>query len=166
MAKGKKKLIEKFIKGDTFVLRNVKVKWAWLDPDRPDTKYEHCWRVDIILDDETEAILKSSGFNVKVDKDGDTIYRAKKKCKTRAGKSQRAPEVFSLDGRTRFTEIIGNGSTCNVEIFGKYHEVAGETHLSGYLNKIQVVDHIPYGGSTPFDDLTAGDPAPADDTPF
>lgn len=156
----KKKMIEAFVDGETFVIKNRPVKWAKVDPEFPDTKYEPCWKVDIVLDEEWKDNLTKSGFNIHQDTDGDWVLRCKRKVKTMKGKTQTPPRVVGLDGRTPFTEAIGNGSICNIEVFAKYNEVAGKTHLTSYLNAIQVANHVPYGGGSSFDDLTG------DDTPF
>ena len=156
MAKSEK-LIEAFIEGNDFVMENVKVKWARVQADNPDTKYDPCWKVDIILTPEWKEHLEESGFKVHQDLDGDWILRLKKKVKTRLGKSQQPPKVVGRDGRTPFEDEIGNGSVCNVVVFAKYQPVAGTNHLAAYLDGLQVVDLVPYGGGAAFSDLTKED---------
>ena len=151
---GKTKLIEAFVKGEEFLISNRPVKWARVQPDNPDTKYEPCWKVDIVLDEEWKKNLKKSGFKIHQDGDGDWVLRCKRKVKTRLGKTQRPPRVVGIDGKTVFDEPIGNGSICNIMVYGKYQDVAGVTHLASYLNALQVIEHIPFGGGKGFDDLT------------
>jgi hypothetical protein len=164
---GKKKFTMKdeFVEGDEFTLTNVKCKWAALI--QPDTRYEHKWKIDVILTKKLSESLKSVGFNVKTDKDGDLILRVIKKTRTKSGTPMEAPRCVGLDGSTPFTERIGNGSTVNIKIYAKYIEVSGETHLPAYINAVQVVDLVPYKGGSDFDDLSGdGGASTGDDVPF
>ena len=140
-------------KGSVLPINGVKVKWAALQS--PDTRYEHCWKVNLILSKEQAEKMMAVGFNVSQDKDGDYFLVAKKKCRTKEGKLQTAPLVVGRDGRTPFTEELGNGSTVNAQVFSKYVEVKGETWLTAYLNSVQVLEHVPYSGSG-FEDADAG----------
>lgn len=155
---------QEFVDGDEFTLTNVLCKWANLIT--PDTRYEHKWKIDIILTKKLAASLKSVGFNVRTDKDGDEILRVIKKTRTKAGSPMEAPRVVGLDGNTPFTERVGNGSKVNIKIYAKYIEVSGETHLPAYINAVQVVDLVPYKGGSDFDDLTDGGSGVGDDVPF
>jgi hypothetical protein len=158
MAKKKMELKAEFVEGAVLPLSNVKVKWAALQ--EPDTKFEPCWKIDIIITEEQANNLKAVGFKCRQDSDGDWILRAKKKVRTKSGKAQRAPLVVGRDGRTPITDNVGNGSLCNVNVYAKYVEVAGVTHLPCYLNEVQVIDLVPYSGSTGFK------PIPEETVPF
>lgn len=156
---------DEFVEGDEFTLTNVKCKWAALIT--PDTRYEHKWKIDVILTKKLSESLKSVGFNVRTDKDGDEILRVIKKTRTKGGSPMEAPRVVGLDGITPFAERIGNGSTVNIKIYAKYIEVSGQTHLPAYINAVQVVDLVPYKGGSDFDDLTGeGGSGTGDDVPF
>lgn len=143
---------ERFIAGDVFVLKG-KVKWAAVH--EPDTRFEPCWKVDLILSEEVKDELKEAGFNVRQDKDGDWVLTVKSKVTTKAGKKNHPPTVVSRDPKIPFTDAIGNGSECNVKIYAKYIDVAGKRHLPAYLNKIQVLDHVAYLGNEDFRDETS-----------
>ena len=150
----KEKMIEAFIKGDEFTIQRCKVKWAMVQADRPDTKYEHCWKCNIILDEEWKDNLLKSGFKVHQDKDGDWVLVVKRKCKTRDGKTQSPPKVVGIDGRTKVEDAVGNGSLCNIIVYAKYQTVNSKTTLQAYLNAIQVLDLVPYEGGGGFKDET------------
>jgi hypothetical protein len=162
--KGDIQIVDKFIEGEVFPLTNVPCKWASLKD--PDTRFEHCWKVDLILTKEQAEKMKAVGFNVKQDSEGEWYLRAKKKTKTKSGTPLEPPRVVSRDGSTPFTERIGNGSILNVNIFAKYLEVNGKTHLPAYLNEVQVVEHVPYSGGPGFGNLDDNPDATPDDVPF
>jgi hypothetical protein len=146
---------QEFVEGEVFALINVKVKWAALN--KPDTRFEPCWKVDAVLSPDQAEKMKAVGFRIRQDADGDWVLRCKKKCRTKSGQPMEAPRVVGRDGVTPFTENIGNGSVMNINVFAKYIEVAGKTHLPAYLNEAQVVEHVPYtGGSPGFGNLEEG----------
>jgi hypothetical protein len=153
------KTLERFVDGDVLTLTNVPVKWA--ATQRPDTKFESVWKINIILTDEQATKLKSVGFRVKTDKDGDQILTARRKTQTKSGDPIAPPTVVGRDGTTRFTEELGNGSVVNVRVWCKYKQVSGETYLPAYLNEIQVIEHIPYGGGG-FGDVDSDEAAKSD----
>ena len=156
---------DEFVEGDEFTLSNVKCKWAALIT--PDTRYEHKWKIDLILTKKLAESLKSVCFNVRTDKEGDQILRVIKKTRTKGGTPMEAPRVVGLDGITPFAERIGNGSTVNIKVYAKYIEVSGQTHLPAYINAVQVVDLVPYKGGSDFDDISDGaDNGTGDDVPF
>jgi hypothetical protein len=131
-----------------FRLNNVEVHWAKLYV--PDTAFgNNRYTIDMHLDDALAALLKAEGFNVqdKEAKDGTIIknvFKAKKDALTKAGKIQKAPEVVGPDGRTPFTEDIGNGSICNLILSARAWEISRKWTLACYIEKVQVVKHIPY----------------------
>jgi hypothetical protein len=152
---------DEFIDGEEFVLSNVPCKWASLI--RPDTRFEHVWKIDAILTKDQADRMKAVGFNVKQDKEGDWFIRCKKKVQTKSGSPMEPPRVVGRDGATPFTEEVGNGSIVNIKVFAKYKEVNGQTHLPAYLNAVQVLEHVPYNSSG-FGNVDDG--AVPDDLPF
>ena len=161
--KGSKNWNEDYVKGVEFPLNNVKVIWADIMADSPDTKYEACWKLDAVLEKGMAKSMEAAGFGVK-EKDGEFTLTIKKKCRTKAGKEQAPPSVVGRDGRTPFTEDVGNGSVCNVIVFAKYNEVKGITYLTPYLNGVQVVDHVSRGSG--FGNVDADPLEKTDDIPF
>ena len=139
-----------------FKLSNVKVFWAHIN--KPDTAFGgNKWTVEMRLEDEIATALKSIGFNVndKKDKEGNDIknvFKAKKEVATRAGKEQTPPVCVGADGKTPFTDDIGNGSICNLNLSAKAWQIRGEWTLACYIEGIQVVQHEAYSGG--FEDVS------------
>ena len=159
------KMEDKFIEGTVMPIVNRPVKWAALVT--PDTKYESCWKMDIILTEEMATNLKAAGFACKQDNDGDWILRAKKKTHKKNGEAMSPPRVVGADGQTAFTEMLGNGTICNVNLFCKYVEVNGKTYLPARLNEVQVVKHVVYAGASPgFAPIEETPAGTGDDVPF
>lgn len=136
------KRVEKFEKGFSFTVPNVKVQWAKLQ--EVDRAYEPMWSVDMILDDKTADDFAKVGFNVVKNKDMDWKLKAKRKETTKGGKTQKPPWVKLEDGTT-VTDEVGNGSTCDVEVYAKYVTVSGKEYLSCYLNGVTVKDLVAFG---------------------
>ena len=165
MAAKKIVMRDEFIEGDNFTLANVPVKWASLD--KPDTRFEPCYKADLILTKDQAERMAAVGFKIRTDKDGDKVLRVKKKTMTKSGTPMEAPSVVGPDGETLFTQKVGNGSILNVSIFAKYIEVSGVTYLPAYLNGVQVVSHVPYKGAADFADVSdSGAAGATDDVPF
>lgn len=146
-----------------FIVPNVPVYWCHLT--RPDTAFgDSKWSIEMRLPDgELAKNLKDSGFNMKdkKDKQGNIIKNCLVAKKATQGKEgpNKAPMVVHLDGKTPFTEDIGNGSICNVKVQAKAWKVNGKWILSLYLEGVQVVEHVAYNGGG-FEDLTGGSDVP------
>lgn len=127
----------------------------WASVIDPNTKFDPKWCINVYPSQEILKKLKSNGFAIKKDDSGDEFIHLKRSCTTRAGKKMEPPMVVGRDGKTPFTDAIGNGSEVNV-LFGDY-DVSGKKY--GYLNGVQVLVHVPYGDS--FEDEGEGDDEPA-----
>ncbi len=149
-----------FKKGAQFMLENVEVMWAYVMPDNPDTEYEHAWKVDAILGADMAESMKAAGFNVR-EKKGNQVLVVKSKCVTKDGKAQKPPKVIGRN-REPFTEEVGNGSICNVQVWGKEWNVSGKSGTAAYLSAVQVKEHVARDGGG-FGDLDGGT---GDDAPF
>jgi len=143
-------------KGVEVVFKNKEVRWASVHT--PDERFDPCWKADILFNKKTDAkeikAYMDLGFNFKeyknkegVPTDPDIYYlRAKSKCNQKSGKANKPPVVVGRDGRTPFSQDIGNSSTCNVKVYVKENIVTGKRHVTLYLNAVQVVNHVEYGG--------------------
>lgn len=139
------KRIEKFIKGDTIVLRNVPIKWAKLtEPDRPPWGGSS-WKINAVLTEEQAKAFKEVGFRVKQDGNSDWYISCERKEITSKGKKQDPPRIIGRDGMPS-QEHIGNGSVCNIKVWCKYWETAGDSGLKPYLDTVQIVDLVEYDG--------------------
>jgi hypothetical protein len=143
----------------TFRLSNVPVRWAHLF--RPDTEFgNNRWSMEILSSDEMAKELTAMGYNLKTktDKEGNVtknILFAKKNVLDRNGKPQRPPMVVGPDGVTPWTEELGNGTIVNVVLQARAWKVNHKWTLGCYIDKVQVVTHVPRG--TTFADLTKED---------
>lgn len=149
-----------------FIIPNVEVFWAHVYT--PDTAFgDSKWSIEMRLPDgELATNMKDAGFNIKdkTDKNGNVIKNvlvAKKATHSKSGENE-PPTIVGLDGRTKFTENIGNGSICNVKVSAKAWKVRGKWILSLYLEGVQVLKHVEYNGGG-FPDMTG---AATEDVPF
>lgn len=149
-----KKKREEFVEGMVFILKEVKCKWAKVH--EPDDRYEEKWTITAVLDNKLAEDLEDVGFNIKIDGDGDKVLEVKTKVNKKNGTKNKAPQVVGSDGRTPFTDNIGNGSTVNIKVYAKYMTVSGKEFLPAYLNAVQVIDHVEYTGGVAFDDYSSG----------
>lgn len=139
-------------KGAEFPLMNKKVLWANIMEGNPDTKYGAAWKLDAVLTDDEAKSMEAAGFGVKADKKtGEKTLTIKTKCIKKDGTKNRYPTVVGRDGKTPFTEEVGNGSICNIKVWAKQNVVKGETFLNAYINAVQVVEHVARGAG--FDDV-------------
>ena len=122
-------------------------KCKWAKVQSPDTTYVPQWSIDMVLEASVAQELEKLGLAVKTDKDGDMIIKVKRNVTAKSGKPNDPPEVVDSAGNP-FTSLIGNGSTVTVSmaIFEWTH--AGRTGVTCYLNKVQVVDLVEFGGDT------------------
>ena len=161
------KKVEKFIKGDTIVLRNVPVKWAALiDTDKPSWGGSQ-WKIDVVLTKKQADAFKEVGFNVKENKDGEWVYTATRKEVTAAGKKQKAPVLKDRDGLP-CQDQVGNGSICNVKMWCKYWESpTGGSGLKGYLDEVQIVKLVEYSGGEVLGAIDSDEePVTSEELPF
>lgn len=150
----KKEYREGYVK---FRLNNLEVQWAHLL--RPDTAFGGSkWCVEIILTDEYIEKYGKEGFTFK-EKDGKTILKAKKNTQTAKCGEQSPPLVVGPDGRTPWTEDIGNGSVCNLNLSARAWKVGGKETISTYIESVQVVKHVAYESDS-FEDLSGEEDIP------
>ncbi len=139
---------------ETVKIRNARVKYAKVI--RPGKAYDESqpdeWSVNIYPTDEDRDTLMAHGANPKEDKEGHEYWVAKRSTKTKAGKE--AKPVPVVNGRREpFTEDIGNGSVCNINVTLFPWTKGKQLGVKLYLNAVQVVNHVPYGNSGGVDDF-------------
>ena len=146
----------KYLKGYVKMkLSNVTVHWAHLL--KPDTAFNgNKWHLTASLSDELAEALRKEGFTI-VDKGTiKNVLKVKKEALTAKGVANEPPFIVGPDGRTPFTQEVGNGSICNLLISAKAWTVRGATMISAYLDGVQVVSHVPY--SSGFEDVSGNVP--------
>ncbi len=134
-----------------------KVKWACVQ--KPNTKFEHEYSVVVVLDKEKAKELSAEGYNVKQDKEGDTIIKVKKKALKADGTPNRKPNVVDAQKKP-FEDLIGNGSYCNVQYTPYPWVYAGSSGVQAQLVGVQVVDLVAFT-TDEFDVIEGSDPADA-----
>jgi len=149
--------------GQVVKLQNVRVKYAKVikpgkayDDGAPDE-----WSVNMYLTPEGRDAVMAAGANPKEDKEGIEYWVAKRKTVNAKGEATKAPPV--VDGAKRpFTDDIGNGSVCNIVVTLFPWERKGRSGVFIYLNAVQVVNHVPFGGGGGVDEFDIV--TPDDDT--
>jgi len=135
------------------MLINGTVKWASVQT--PNTTYEPVWSVDLYPSEEVIKQFKKLGLPVKTDKEGGEFLKIKRKVEKRDGTKNEPPIVVDAMKKP-FTEMVGNGSEVNV-IFDIFEwEMRGKKGKTAWLNKVQVVNLVPFGGGEDFDVVVSG----------
>lgn len=146
-----------------FMLRDVPIRFAHLL--RPDTEFgNNRYSMEILASDELAKELEDMGYELKekVDKEGNTtknILLAKSQVLDRAGNKMRPPIIVGPDGKTPWTEEIGNGTVVNAKLQARAWKVSGKWQLGCYIKEVQIAKHIPKTSSG-FQDLTKTDDIP------
>lgn len=144
-------------------LTNVPVRYVHLST--PDLAFGgNKFHMQMLLDDQTAQALEAEGFKLKEkeEKDGTitkNILQPKKNGLKKDGSKNEPPRVVGPDGRTAFTEPIGNGSEVNALLSCRAWKVQGKWILSAYIEAVQVVKHVELQSSA-FEDLTGGESVP------
>lgn len=125
------------------VLKKVPVKWASVQA--PNTTFDPQWSVDVVLTKEQAKALQAEGLSPKKDKDGDIILKIKRNVDRPDGTQNNPPRVVDA-GKNVFTDLIGNGSICNVQYNVYEWKWKSKAGMSAGLIGIQVIDHVPYEG--------------------
>ena len=110
---------------------------------KPDTKYTPAFTIDVIIDKATYDRLGKEATGGLFEDDGEYKAKFKTSAAWPDGSAKDHPDVFCPDGKTPFTQEIGNGSEVNVaySLF-PYTGFGGGVKL--ILEAVQVVEHVPY----------------------
>tara|TARA_R100001594_G_C3905917_1_gene232092 strand:- start:112 stop:534 length:423 start_codon:yes stop_codon:yes gene_type:complete len=129
----------------------------WCNVTTPNTKFEPTYQVNLVVDDKTAEDFAGRGHTVKETENGKTIT-FKRKVNGPNGIVRRAPKLFDKN-KNPIDELIGNGSTINVQ----YNEWEATNKFGTFkgldLQAVQVVDLIPYrsGDGDEFDPYEDGE---------
>lgn len=149
----------------------VKGKAEFASVHQPNTRFSPQYCIDVIVDDESAKILEGQGLTVKrnaTDKNGrvrGNVFKCKRNAYRKDGTANRKPNIVGPDGKTPFEELIGNGSTVNVQYNPYEWEFAGKKGTSADLVGVQIVEHVPYRGMESEFEAAEGNANPASDTP-
>lgn len=138
------------------LLNNVDISWVKFDAANPDLGFDKKspqYSCTVKTDNKSDAeTWKKAGINVKpVEENGGVVYSAtlKKKIYQDAdGKNSTKPPavVDKLLQPINNTNVIGNGSRCNVQVRLKPYEYMGKKGISVQLLAVQVTDLKEYQG--------------------
>jgi len=148
---------QKYIDGYVnHILKNVKVYWAHVH--QPDTAFGgDKWKLDAALTEEAGEELKALGFTINSKTYGqveEPYVLVPKKERIVKGIEQKPPVIVGADGKTPFTQDIGNGSVCNLKLSCKAWKIKGKWILATYLDAVQIVKHVEYSGGGAFEDCS------------
>ena len=131
------------------ILKNVTIRYAKLNPERPSTKVNKTgeWSVQAYTRDKDEAgRWRALGIVVKLSEDAEgliyTVNFRKKAIKIKTGEKNKAPEVqnsklVAIDART-----VGNGSVVNLRLFEYDYTYEGKKGRAFQLQGLQVLKHV------------------------
>ena len=136
---------------------NVKVMWTKLQEDKPEAPYQgegtHNWTIQAVLDDAQADKYKDAGLfpKFKRNQEHDIVLEEglrQIKLKKSAtfgvnGKPKRPVVVVDVYGNA-FTDLIGNGSVCNIQCSAHTWTRDGKTNTSLELQAVQVVELVEY----------------------
>lgn len=137
------------------ILRNVRCQWASVQ--QPNTKFEHAWEIEAVLEPAHIPELTALGIAGKIKtNDGKKTLRFKQKCKgsKKDGSTYDKPKPRIVDAAKKdFTGLIGNGSLVNINFALRPWTMAGQSGTACDLVGVQVVELVAYAGDAPTDDF-------------
>ena len=121
----------------------------WASITQPNTTYEPVYTVNVVVDDDTADKFRAEGYTVKDKDEGPTIV-IKRKVHGPNGMVRSAPDLMDRSKMPMDCQV-GNGSTVNVQY--KPWEITrqGKVYKGLDLQKVQVVNLVPYGNVDEFD---------------
>ena len=143
-----------------YAFENVKVNWAKLQGDNPEPPYQgegnHNWTVQIVLSDDAADDYKDTKLfpRFKRNKDHELVLeeglrqvKLKKSTTFGVGGKPKKPVVVVDTFGNKFTDLIGNGSVCNIQCSAHTWTRDGKTNTSLELQAVQVVELVEYNES-------------------
>lgn len=132
------------------ILKNVEVRYAQLNPEKPSTKVKKTgrWSLQTFTRSRDQA-KEWRDLNIKVKMNEDeigvfyTANIARNAIKTDGSKAE-APKVVNGNLVGIDPTTIGNGSICNIRIFQYPYTFEGVDGIATVLMAVQVLKHIVY----------------------
>lgn len=119
----------------------IEGKAYWANITVPNTTYEPCYTIDLVVDEENAAKFKAEGYNVK-DKDNGPTLTIKRKVLKKDGSKRPVPKLMDAK-KQPLDESVGNGSYVRVQYrpweMGEYKGLE--------LQAVQVIDLVIFGGA-------------------
>jgi hypothetical protein len=140
-----------------YSFNNVKVMWTKLQADKPEAPYQgegtSNWTIQVVLDDAQADKYKDTGLFPKfkrnqehdlVLEDGLKQVKLKKSSTFGVGGKPKRPVVVVDIYGNPITDLIGNGSVCNVQCSAHVWSRDGKQNTSLELQAVQVVELVVY----------------------
>ena len=130
------------------ILKNVMIRYAKLNPDRPSTKVNKKgeWQVQAYTRSKDQSKeWKELGITVKLAEDAEGIIYTvnfRKKAVKKDGTPGKMPSVVNAKLVAIDPRSIGNGSVVNLNISSYDYTFEGKQGVAWQLNGIQVMKHI------------------------
>ena len=114
----------------------------WASITTPNTRFEHKYCIDVVLDDATAQELRSQGYNIKDKDDGPTIT-VSRKVNGPNGMVRKPPTLMDAQKQT-LDCLVGNGS--KVKVQARPWEITrnGQDFKGLELQAVQVIDLVRY----------------------
>jgi len=132
------------------ILKNVEVRFAMLNPERPPTKLKKTgrWSIQIFTRDKAQnKEWKDLNIKTKMQEDDIGVYYtaniAKNAIKSDGTKAE-PPKVVNGNLVAIDPTSIGNGSVCNLRIFQYDYTFEGVKGIATSLQAVQMIKHIVY----------------------
>jgi len=140
-----------------YSFNNVKVMWTKLQADKPEAPYQgegvSNWTVQAVLDDAQAEKYKETGLFPKfkrnqehdlVLEDGLRQVKLKKSATFGVDGKPKRPVVVVDEYGNKVTDLIGNGSVCNIQCSAHVWTRDGKTNTSLELQAVQVMELVEY----------------------
>ena len=152
---------------NNYEFNNVKVQWAKLNEDNVEKPYQgegmENWTIQAILSDAQADAYKKTGFFPKFKRDmesdlvlEDGLRQVKLKKSTTfgvGGKPKKGVVVVDAYGNP-ITDLIGNGSVCNIQCSSHTWSRDGKENTSLELQAVQVLELVAFESTSGGDEFT------------
>jgi len=138
------------------ILKNVMIRYARLNPDRPSTKVNKKgeWQVQAYTRDKEQVKeWKKEGITVKLAEDAEGIIYTvnfRKKATKKDGTPGKPPTVVNSKLVAIDPKSVGNGSVVNLNLSSYDYTFEGKSGLAFQLNGLQILKHVVFKPK-PFD---------------
>jgi len=121
----------------------------WASITQPNTTYEPVYTINLVVDEDIADHFRSEGYTVKDKDEGPTIV-IKRKVHGPNGMIRSAPDLMDRQKNPMACQV-GNGSKVRVQYKPWEVNRQGKVYKGLDLQKVQVIDLVPYGNVDEFD---------------
>jgi hypothetical protein len=114
----------------------------WASITTPNTRFEHKYCIDVVLDNEAAEELRSQGYNIKDKDDGPTIT-VSRKVNGPNGMVRKPPTLMDAQ-KQKLDCLVGNGSKVRVQARPWEITRNGQDFKGLELQAVQVIDLVSY----------------------